>query len=185
VGPGEPRELPSHGIKAEWVVFIDGGRRLLLGGVDPAKDFRYFIQDLASGEVRAWIPELGVEEAYCLVAPDGQRVALGPVEGGIELRDLSGRKLRHVPGMEVGEALLQWSADGGSVLIGELKRMPARVWRLDLATGRRTPVRSFSPADALGVDLVHNICVTPDGKRFVYSFKRILSSDLYLMEGWR
>lgn len=38
------------------------------------------------------------------------------------------------------------------------------------------------PADASGVVDIPNVCITPDGRSYVYSYARILSS-LFLIEG--
>lgn len=37
----------------------------------------------------------------------------------------------------------------------------------------------------MGVSRLNNVCVSPDGKTYAYSFLRVLSSDLYFMEGWQ
>ena len=58
----------------------------------------------------------------------------------------------------------------------------ARVERLDLATGRRTPWKQLAPADPAGVGSLSSILIAPDGKSYVYSYSR-LTEDLYLAEG--
>ncbi len=40
------------------------------------------------------------------------------------------------------------------------------------------------PSDPAGVGLINPAFVTPDGRHYVYSFRRVLS-DLYLAEGLR
>ena len=60
--------------------------------------------------------------------------------------------------------------------------LPARVVRLDLATGNRQPWREVLPTDPAGVVTIVPLLVTPDGRSYVYSYPRILS-QLYVGEG--
>jgi serine/threonine protein kinase len=53
---------------------------------------------------------------------------------------------------------------------------------VDIVTGRKELWRELMPADASGVVDVPSVCPTPDGKSYVYSYARILSS-LFLVEG--
>ena len=61
--------------------------------------------------------------------------------------------------------------------------LPAKVFRFDIATGRKELWRTLMPADAAGI---YSLDVLPrrGGDAYVYSFNRILS-DLYLVEGVR
>lgn len=60
--------------------------------------------------------------------------------------------------------------------------MPAKVYRLEMATGRRELWKQLMPSDPAGVGLIDPILMTSDGKTFVYGYHRALS-DLYLVEG--
>jgi len=183
-GPGEAKPLPSHEVKAEWVVFL-GPRKLLLGGVGPDKVFRYYEQDLQTGEMKPWLAAPGRPEAYCLVALDASRVAVGPVDGKLQLYSPRGELIREIPGFSEEDVLLQWSADGRELFVGSLEGLPAKIWRLDLATGQRRLWKELKPADTFGVSRLNSVCVSPDGASYAYSFMRVLTSDLYLMEGWK
>jgi hypothetical protein len=59
--------------------------------------------------------------------------------------------------------------------------MPARVWRLDLATGREL-VHELAPPDPAGVTSIETILLTPDGGSYAYSYSPNLS-ELYVFEG--
>ncbi len=80
---------------------------------------------------------------------------------------------------------MQWSRDGRELFLGSLEGLPVKIWRLDLATGRRRLWKELRPADALGVSRLDNVCVSPDGGTYAYSCLRILASDLYFMDGWK
>ena len=59
---------------------------------------------------------------------------------------------------------------------------PFRVERVDLATGRRTLVHEFRPADMAGVWMLFAPVVTPDGRAYAYTYFQFLES-LFLTEG--
>jgi hypothetical protein len=63
---------------------------------------------------------------------------------------------------------------------------PFRVFRVDVATGRREPWLDTSPSDPAGVDTSFwtGTALTPDGRFYVYAYVRTLS-DLFLVEGLR
>ena len=60
----------------------------------------------------------------------------------------------------------------------------ARVFRLDLATGRKEPWLEVRPPDPAGVCAFVSLVLTPDGKSYAYTYGRLLT-DLYLVEGLR
>jgi hypothetical protein len=62
--------------------------------------------------------------------------------------------------------------------------MPAHVFVLDVATGRRTLWKDILPPDPAGILGLWPILITPDGKSYAYSYRRILG-DLYLAEGFK
>jgi hypothetical protein len=62
--------------------------------------------------------------------------------------------------------------------------MPARIERLEIATGRRQPWKELRPADPAGVFGITSVVVTPDGMSYAYTFASSIGS-LYLAEGVR
>ena len=62
------------------------------------------------------------------------------------------------------------------------KEIPTRIDLLDVESGRRTPWKEFRPPDPAGVFAVGPARVTPDGKAYVYSYRRLLD-DLFLVTG--
>ena len=75
-----------------------------------------------------------------------------------------------------------WTEDDQAVFVYAHGQLPARVFRLDLATGRREPWRDVLPSDPSGVVTIVPLLFTPDGRSYVYSYPRILS-QLYIGEG--
>ena len=60
--------------------------------------------------------------------------------------------------------------------------MPARVDLCDVATGARRPWKVIVPPDPAGVLAISPILITPDGKSYAYSYRRLLD-DLFLVTG--
>jgi hypothetical protein len=62
--------------------------------------------------------------------------------------------------------------------------MPARLDRVDLASGTRTPWMTLAPPDATGTGHVWTVLVTPDGRGYTYTHGLFLE-DLFLVDGLR
>ena len=62
----------------------------------------------------------------------------------------------------------------------------SRIYKLDLATGRKELWREIAIPDPAGIMIVGpefpTLLLTPDGSSYVYSYLRVLS-DLYLVNG--
>jgi len=86
------------------------------------------------------------------------------------------------PAAEEGEEPSQWGGDGRFLYVSRRGILPRRVYRLDLATGRKEFWREFSPSDPAGLDGITGLRMTPDGKAYVYGYLRLLSV-LYIVEG--
>jgi len=71
--------------------------------------------------------------------------------------------------------------DGKSVL-AITHDVPAKVTRVDIATGRRDPWLEIMPADPAGAQSIPDVKFSADGKSYAYSVVRLLS-DLYVLDG--
>ena len=95
-----------------------------------------------------------------------------PVDGG-EPQPIAGANPQDRP--------LRWREDG-RVLFVRQGRLPVRIFALDVMTGQRTLVREIGPRDTVGVDVVSDTRLTPDGKSYAYVYIRSLYS-LYQVTG--
>lgn len=77
-----------------------------------------------------------------------------------------------------------WNADGSAIFVFERGALPAKMVRIDVATGERKVVRELSPSDPTGVDALTAVRMTPDESTLVYSYPQTLC-DLYVIEGLR
>ena len=179
-GVGTARLLEND-VRADWGAFVAGGRQVLLAGVGPDGAFRAYLQPTEGGPAQPW-PGHVSQEAFCLVSPDGGRVALGPMAGKVAICGLDGKLLKELGGIGDGEILVQWHRSGAYLFLADLSVLPARVFTLDLATGQRKPWRTVGPVDPSGVLQIRNLAISQDGRALAYSFTRVLTSDLYLTD---
>ncbi|MGH9576017.1 MAG: TolB family protein, partial [Terriglobales bacterium] len=177
---GEPKLLPGGKINHSWARWMPDGKNVLFAGNEPEHGVRLYLQSIDQGSPKPISPE-GVHASAFAVSPDGHLVAaIGPDQNGY-LYPVAGGEARPVPGLQKGEQPINWSADGRSLLIYRPGELPARVFRLDLATGQRTLWRQLMPSDPAGVQTIGPILLTRDLKTCVYGYHRTLA-DLYLVE---
>jgi len=182
-GPGEAKPLTHDSINHSRAKWLPDGQHFIFSGKEPGHGARIYLQEISGGKPKPISPE-GVDPLILVLSPDGQQVAsIGPDEKAY-FYPVAGGEPRLVPGIEVGEQPIQWSADAKEIYIYKPGDLPARVYRLDLSTGHKTPWKELMPSDSAGVSRIGPILVTPDGKSCLYGYHRILS-DLYLVEGLR
>jgi len=176
VGAGEAKEVTHDAIAHLTGRFFADGKRIVFKGSEPGHGVRSWIQDLAGGAPKAVTPE-GV--SGILVSPDEQFIAAVDTESRVWIEPLGGEQAAEVKGIDRGEFPVNWSGDGKSLFIARTEHLPVKIYRLEIASGKRELVQELSPRDPAGV--FPDICMvnaTPDGKVFVYSYFR-LQSDLY------
>jgi eukaryotic-like serine/threonine-protein kinase len=179
-GPGEPRALPPHDIKAfSYAGWFPDGKRILFSGFEEGKGQRMYVQDLAGGAPRPVTPE-GVSERANTLTPDGKWIAAG-VNGLPTRFSVDGGEPQPIKGGDPKDVPLRWSGDG-HVLFVRQGKLPAQIFALDVTTGQRTLVREIGPRDTVGVNSVVDIRLTPDGKSYAYVYIRSLFS-LYQVAG--
>ncbi len=180
-GPGEPRQLQGHDIIHSAAIFFPDGKRVLMAGTEPNHGLRLYVQDIDADKVEAVTPE-GTNGFSFALSPDGRSIAaVGPDDKAYLFPVPSGEPLP-IKGLEPGEVPVAWTADGRSLYIYRGGELPAKVYRLELATGHRVLWKQLMPPDPAGVEFVGPVLPTPDGKSYVYGYRRLLS-DLYLVEG--
>ena len=180
-GPGEPRPLRGHDIIHSAATFFPDGKRVLLAGTEPNHGLRLYVQDTEADKVEAVTPE-GTNGFSFALSPDGHSIAaVGPDDKAYLFPVPSGDPVP-IKGLQPGEVPVAWTADGRSLYVYRGGELPAKVYRLELATGNRVLWKELMPPDPAGVEFVGPVLPTPDGKSYVYGYRRLLS-DLYLVEG--
>ena len=158
----------------------DGARLLIPFGRVAGRPARVYVYDLPGNSMKAITPE-GVT-GPAVISPDGRSVA---VKDGSHVRiyaiDQGGDRL--LPGAPESGNIAAWSSDGKSLLVVEQIEGLARVFRRDVVSGRREPVREVRVQEPGGVT-AFDIFVTPDGRAYAYS-KSIRLANLFVVEGLR
>lgn len=178
-GAGEPKAFSKEGISVFGASFLPDGKQILFTGSEPGRGPRLYLRDFAGGKPRALTPEgyngLGI------LSPDGKWAVVRGPDRKRYLYPLSGGEPTLVPGLDLEDGVDQRSADGRFLYVHRSGESPMKVYRLEIATGRKELWRTLMPADAAGVSSF-GAGPTPDGSAYVYSYIRTLS-DLYLVDG--
>ena len=184
-GAGQPKTFPKDSIdrsSATFGAFLPDGKRILFNAHEAGKPPRAFVQNLEGGAARPVTPEGVTGQA---VSPDGKSLLTETAGQGFGIAPLEGGG-PSVPirGLEPNDKPLRWTADGRSLFVGSNRGIPGRVFRLDLATGRRELWKEFTPGDATGINGFGPASISSDGNTILFGYSQILS-DLYVVEGLR
>jgi eukaryotic-like serine/threonine-protein kinase len=182
LGPGQPRSLNQTGLERihnGWARFLPDGQEVMVNASGHGETIRCYVLDLAGGNPRALTPA-GIRCGP--VSPDGRFVVDVGVGGTIKLHPVGGGEVQLIPGQQPGFVPAQWSQDGSALygyLAGEL---PARIYKVEVATGKRSVLQELRPSAPAGIVNISPIIVSHDGARFAYSYNQTLSV-LYLISG--
>ena len=182
-GAGEPRAIDLENLTAQWVNWLKDGKRLVLMASEPGRGSRLFVLDPDGGKPVAITPE-GVSIVGQAVSPDGKSlVARGP-DGRLAIYPVEPGEPQPIPGQDSGSYPLRFTADGRSLYVTRMSAPPGIIDLVDIATGKRTPWKSFEPPDPSGVEVVGPAVISEDGRSYVYSYRRTLD-ELFLATGMR
>ncbi len=185
-GTGEHKQIPVAGISAEQcAAWLPDGKNILFAGSEPGHSVRIYVQDLEGGKPRAVTPA-GVTVALpgFAATSDGKWVAaIGP-DRRCSMFPLAvdGGAVRAVSGVAPGEFPLRFSPDDKFLYLWKRGDVPARVTRLEVATGKRELWKDLLPVDPAGVERISNVLIAPNAKSYAYCYARLLS-DLFVVEG--
>jgi serine/threonine protein kinase/dipeptidyl aminopeptidase/acylaminoacyl peptidase len=186
-GTGEARDLAIDGAFDNGAAWLPDSRRAIVAGMmKESGGYRLFVIDTLDEKAKPISPEKiwGNGSRAFAVSPDGRHVAGMTAGQTIALYALDGISSVPLPSAVKGEIPIQWSADGASLFVHDPTALPARVTRIQLATGVREPWKEFMPADPAGIYRIAPVLITPDGNAYAYNAMRVLS-ELYVAEGLR
>jgi serine/threonine protein kinase/Tol biopolymer transport system component len=179
-GPGEKKVLKVAGIDAtdSATTFLPDGKRVLIESGQLGHPPRCYVQDLVGGVPRAITPE-GVHSP--VASPDGRLIAALDAESKVFLYPVEGGTPKAAAGPAEKGELKAWSADGRSLYVSErVGDGRIRVFRRDLATGRRDLWKELAPADPAGI-VSMDVHIAPNGA-YAYGYNRF-PGNLYLVKG--
>ena len=181
IGPGQPRTINVSGlqhIQNGWARFLPDGQRLSVNANEAGHAPRCYFVDLPSGKAKIVTPE-GV---LCgPVSPD-LRSIIGKASTGSVLYSSEGGAPRIIPHLDSKFNPVRWSSDGSALYGYYPGESPAKVYKVEIATGKETVIRELRPGAPAGVVMVAPVIVSGDGTRFAYSYNQTLSV-LYLIAG--
>jgi hypothetical protein len=164
--------------------WLPDGTGIYFAGND-GHSWRLYTQEMNGGKPNPVSPEILVIPEKLdanLVSPNGRFVEARNLDGKAHLYPLAGGDPRPIQGIETDDVWVNWSNDGRSGYIRDQTDVPARIFRLDLSTGKRRLLFELAPEDSVGLSRIRNVKVAPDGKSYAYTYERSLS-ELYLVEG--
>ena len=181
-GTGEVKPLTHDNlIHSNAVHWFPDEKRILFAAQEPGHGVRYYLQDLATGQVRPVTPE-GASLSHSL-SPNATQLAVAmgndyrtfiyPTERGDP---------RPVPGLEPGEVPIAWTPDSHFLYCIRLGDMRGQIFQVDVANGRRIPWKRLNPPDPVGLTFIGQMFVSANADSYVYSINRRLDV-LYLIEG--
>jgi serine/threonine protein kinase len=170
-GPGQTVPLDLAPVKVARSSDMDwlANGQIFFCGTESGTQHRCYRKDISGGAPVPLTPA-GVTRAWS--ARDGRTVLASMENHQWQVFDGSGGPGRPVPGDHAGDLVLGWSKDGRSVFARSSTEVPARIDRIDLATGARTHVREIMPPDRAGVMHVHIGRMVNDGQHYSYDYWR-------------
>ena len=179
-GPGEAEIFDVPGLKVNYGMWFPDGRRLLINASEENQALRLYEFDPDQGNPRPISPE-GTKFPF-VMSPDGSYVvAIGP-DDVLRIYPVAEGDPRSIPGARVGDVPLRVDELGESLFVTRRGELPTRLERLDLESGARSPWLELAPSDKAGLLDVGFILLSADGKSYVYSYRRMLST-LYFVDG--
>jgi serine/threonine protein kinase/Tol biopolymer transport system component len=177
---GEMKLLKDDGLDHLRGRWLPDGKQIVFSGHEPGHALRLFVETVDEGKAQPISPE-GVGPRFVL-SPKGDLVADSGTDRNVYLYPVNGGEPRPLNGLAKDDIPTAWAADGKSVFAYRSGELPARVFKVDLATGARTFWKTIEPSDSAGISTIGGVLIAGDEKSYVYSYIRTLS-DLYLVDG--
>jgi Tol biopolymer transport system component len=179
-GAGEPQALSFPGLTGARIrAFLPNGTGYVVSGFETGKRLRIYTYSLALRRLQPVSGE-GLEGSAneLFVSPDGSQVVFS-ASSRATILPLKGGEPRKVD-LEPADRLAGFAADSHAVFVlHKGGHTPAAIYRVDLATGKRSLLHELVLPEGYSVD---SLRVTPDGRRYALMRSSKLS-ELYMAEG--
>jgi Tol biopolymer transport system component len=159
---------------------VPDGKSIVFSAAEPGHGRRTYVQSIDAGSAaRAVTPE-GVTGS--IVSPDSRYLLTIDAKRDRWLHPLAGGEPKKLSiTLSPDEGIVSFFGDGTSLIVRD-RSIPVKVFRVDLATGRRQLLKEIVPADPAGAQSVPALRFSADGKSYAYTVGRFLS-DLYVVDG--
>jgi hypothetical protein len=167
-GVGETKVVSAPNFHYQFASWTSDRRRLVTFANEANHPLRFWVQEIAGGPPHPITPE-GVSGLFVTVN-HVDYVAARDTAGELRLYPIDGGPLKNVAGVTDDDQVIGGSptADILYVSSGNGPPFPLRIFKLNVANGRREPLASFTPADPAGVVGLFRPLLTADGKQCVY-----------------
>src|SRR5205085_11664871 len=139
-GAGEPKVFSKEGLAVYGASFLPDGKQLVLTASEPGHGPRLYLRSFDGGKPRPVTPEgyAGVGySAGAIVAPDGKWAVVSGPDRKRYIYPLFGGEPSVVPGLDQEDNVDQRSTDGRFLFVHRGGEMPAKVFRLEISSGRK------------------------------------------------
>ena len=175
---------PEHSlIYQQYSCFFPDGKRIVFAANKLTCGTQIYIQNIRGGSPVCFTPgEEGVKmDCQNSISPDGRYAVLKNSENKLSLYRIADGSSSPLKNVEKDFFLIRWCGDGKNLFIWRFGKLPAVIYKYNLASGTMEHWLELMPKDVTGVKQIVSLLLTPDGKSYAYSFKRELS-DLYFLE---
>jgi len=179
-GPGQARALTHDSVSYGAVSWLPDGTHLLAWGIEPGHGARDYLIDLSNGDSKPVTPD-GV--AGVNLSPDGKSTVVLDADKKWALWPLDGSGARTIPGLDSSYYVSGWSSDAQSIYVasGKIEDRIAKVYKVDIKTGKMSFWRSFGESTA-GIVGTGAPLFSKDGKAYAYGYFLVLS-EAYVVTG--
>jgi Tol biopolymer transport system component len=180
IGAGESRQLPVGDIvNLDRISWFPDGKHLLINGAEEGQPLRTYKMDLAGGKPQPLGPP---DFTGVTVSLDGKRIAGYKTDFQTAVFDSEAGSTEIVLGTQAGEQIRSWTDDGHSLLVGASTPGEAKIYRVELPSGKRTLLQKVELAQKSGATGPLRFVYSEHSKAYAYATRRILG-NLYVVEG--
>ena len=181
VGTGQSRRLSPGDLTnlRPSLAWFPDGKHLLLIGAPEGQPLRTYVMDIEGGKTQALGPAgfFGIA-----VAGDGKRIAGRNAAEEAVVFDRETEKVQAIPGIARQELIQRWTDDGRALIVYSATAWEAHIYRVDVATGKRTLLQNIELSEKAGSRLPIRLAYAERSKTYAYSAVRDLGI-LYVVEG--
>ena len=190
IGSGQPSIVDLKGIASNQIArFLPDGKRFVFQGSAEGRPIRLWLMDAEKNDAPKPISPEGtlVWMGANPVSPDGKSLFIfsESVEHAIdEIVSIDDGTMVPFNRHESRDIPIRFTADGSGIYVFKREGLPARIFRLDPASGKKELVKEFMPADPGGLTGISSVTMSADAKTFAFNYRRRIS-ELFVVEGLR